>query len=270
MKGEYEPIERSELLRAGDLNVLEVLRQFARSHPQGVVHEADGVTMFAGSPAWPGPFDNGVLALDPRIDPSEVLAHARDFFGGLGRAYCVWAGDHLDPAIEEAARDAGFASLGDGTPQMVLPRRLPDAVPPPGVTLRMVDDDHTRRDYITVLQHSFTPSQGTPADLYEGVFPDVEALHGPHTRAVVAYLDGAPVSGAFVLVSHGVAGVQYVGTVQRARGRGLGELVTRAVGNAGFDLGARVAALQASEMGEPVYRRMGYETVTYYRYYLAG
>lgn len=263
-------MDRSMLLRAGDLNLVEVLRQFARTQPQGVVHEESGVTMFSGSPTWPGPFDNGVFALDARIGAEEVLDRAREFFGGLGRAYCVWAGDHLDPAIEQAARDAGYASLGDGTPQMVLHGRLPDGVAPSGVTLRFVDDDRTRRDYISVLRGSFTPSQGTPADLYDGVFPDLEAVHGPHTRVVVAYVDDAPVSGAFVLVSHGVAGVQYVGTVEGARGRGLGELVTRSVGNAGFDLGARVAALQASEMGEPVYRRMGYETVTYYRYYLAG
>jgi hypothetical protein len=260
----------SELLRAGDLNLVEVLRQFARSQPGGVVHEEAGVTMFAGSATWPGPFDNGAFALDCRAAPAEVLALAKEFFGGLGRAYCVWAGDHLDPALEDAARAAGLASLGDGTPQMVRHHRLPEAVAPSGVTLRTVDDDDTRRDYITVLQRSFTPSQGTPPELFEGNFPDVDSVHGPHTRAVVAYVDDAPAAGAFVLVSHGVAGVQYVGTVEAARGRGLGELVTRWVGNAGFDLGARVAALQASGMGEPVYRRMGYETVTYYRYYMGG
>jgi hypothetical protein len=263
-------VDDAALLRAGDLNVVEVLRHFARAHPAGVVHEEAGVTMFAGSPTWPGPFDNGVFVLDRRTAEADVLVRANEFFGGLGRAYCLWVADHLDPALERAAREAGLASLGDGTPQMVLRRRLPDAVAPPGVSLRAVDDDQTRLDYITVLQQSFTPAQGTPLELFQDIFPNVDAVHGPHTRAVVAYLDGAPAAGAFVLVSHGLAGVQYVGTVERARGRGLGELVTRWVGNAGFDLGAHAAALQASDMGEPVYRRMGYETITHYRYYMAG
>jgi ribosomal protein S18 acetylase RimI-like enzyme len=67
-----------------------------------------------------------------------------------------------------------------------------------------------------------------------------------------------------VVVTHGVAGVYWVGTVPAARGRGLAELCTRAAGNAGFDRGARIAALQASVMGEPLYRRMGYVEVTRY------
>ena len=261
-------MEGAELLRACDLNLVEVLRHFARSQPDGVVHEEAGFTMFGGSATWPGPFDNGVFVLDPRTEPADVLARAKRFFGGLRRAYCVWTGDHLDPAFEEAVREAGLVLLSEGTPQMVLGRRLPDAVTTPAVTLRSVDDDRTRRDYITVLQRSFTPSQGTPPEVLEGNFRDLDTVHGPHTRAVVAYVGDVPAAGAFVLVSHGVASVQYVGTVEAARGRGLGELVTRWVGNAGFDLGAQVAALQASDMGEPVYRRMGYETVTYYRYYM--
>jgi ribosomal protein S18 acetylase RimI-like enzyme len=68
------------------------------------------------------------------------------------------------------------------------------------------------------------------------------------------------------VVTHGVAGIYWVGTIPAARGRGLAELCTRAAGNAGFDLGGRIAALQASPMGEPVYKRMGYFEVTRYPY----
>ena len=49
----------------------------------------------------------------------------------------------------------------------------------------------------------------------------------PHIAAFVAYLDGAPVSCAMTLVSHGVAGVFYVATVESARRRGLGDALTR-------------------------------------------
>jgi hypothetical protein len=263
-------MDRDELLRAGDLNLVEVLRHYARHHPGGVVHEEDGVALFAGSPVWPGPFDDGAFVLDPRVEPDRVLELAARFFKGLRPAYSVWFADHHDPALEHAALDAGLALLGEGDPQMVLRARLADAVPPPGVELRQVVDDTTRADYLTVLRGSFTPAQGTPAEVFDGYFGTVESLHAPHVRTVVAYAGGRPVAGAMVLVSHGVAGVQYVGTVEDARGRGYGELVTRWVGNAGFDLGARVAALQASDMGEPVYRRMGYETVTTYRYAMSS
>jgi hypothetical protein len=84
-------------------------------------------------------------------------------------------------------------------------------------------------------------------------------------HTVVAYLDDAPVAAAQTVLSHGIAGVYWVGTVERARGSGLGEAVTRAVTNRAFDRGALVNTLQASPMGAPIYRRMGYETLYDYR-----
>jgi ribosomal protein S18 acetylase RimI-like enzyme len=107
---------------------------------------------------------------------------------------------------------------------------------------------------------------GMPEDVLPAMLGNLETLRAPHIVAFVARVDGTPVAGAMTVVTHGVAGIYWVGTIPAARGRGLAELCTRAAGNAGFDLGGRIAALQASPMGEPVYKRMGYFEVTRYPY----
>ena len=94
---------------------------------------------------------------------------------------------------------------------------------------------------------------------------DVDRFTEPHIGSVVAYLDGVPSAAAQLLLSHGIGGVYWVGTVESARGKGLGEVVTRAVTNRAFELGAAAVTLQASSMGEPIYARLGYETL--YRYH---
>jgi ribosomal protein S18 acetylase RimI-like enzyme len=63
-----------------------------------------------------------------------------------------------------------------------------------------------------------------------------------------------------------VAGIQLVGTIPGARGRGLGELCTRWAVNAGFELGARAIVLEASDAGEPLYLRLGFVEVSRYRW----
>jgi predicted acetyltransferase len=67
------------------------------------------------------------------------------------------------------------------------------------------------------------------------------------------------------IVSHGVAGIYWVGSLEQARGKGLGQAVTAAATNAGFELGAEIASLQASPMGKPIYEAMGYETIFDYQ-----
>ena len=107
-----------------------------------------------------------------------------------------------------------------------------------------------------------------------GVIEDVivrrDLLSTDAVHSVVAVSDDGPLAAAQLVMSDpidgvAVAGVYYVGTLEAARGKGLGELVTRAVTNRGFDLGGGFASLQATDMGAPVYSRMGYELLTTYR-----
>ena len=87
-------------------------------------------------------------------------------------------------------------------------------------------------------------------------------------RARKVTRDGVAIATAMTFESDGVASVQWVGTISSARGSGLGTLVTTHVTNAAFERGASSCTLQASRMGEPIYRALGYETIYHYAEYV--
>ena len=82
------------------------------------------------------------------------------------------------------------------------------------------------------------------------------------------HVGSEPVAGAILYCLHGVAGIGWVGTLPSASRRGYGEAVTAQAVAEGFRRGMPFASLQASPLGEPVYRRMGFRTVSYYHVYV--
>ena len=54
----------------------------------------------------------------------------------------------------------------------------------------------------------------------------------------------------------------WIGTRAAARGRGVADAITRALARIGFERGAARVILQASEMGLPVYQRIGFRTIS--------
>jgi GNAT superfamily N-acetyltransferase len=195
-----------------------------------------------------------------------VLDRAKSFFSGRAESYCVWIAAHTDTDLEEAAVAAGLSKVeGMSAPRMAIDH-LPAAPPlPSGVTLREVVDESGRKAYVEVTVPAYADSF-LPEDVINAQLGSIESLHDEGVRAVVAYDGDEPVAAAMVVVSDGVAGVQFVGTVPSARRRGLAELCTQWVVQAGFDLGAHAAVLEASEMGEPVYQRMGFVELSRYRW----
>ncbi len=187
-----------------------------------------------------------------------MVAQAVEFFAARKRGFSVWARDTgEDDDIKVAAEAAGINRFGD-SPQMICRARLTDVPLPPDVEIRIVEDAAGVAAYADVTAPAYV-SLGSPEEATRSHFNGPAALMSPNLHSAIAYLDGAPVSAAQILMSHGIAGVYWVGSLEAARGRGLAEAVTRHVTNLGFDLGAANVQLQASNMGEPIYRRMGYE-----------
>jgi GNAT superfamily N-acetyltransferase len=250
-----------ELADRGHAGMVERYRLGAELDGGEVVRTDDG-PIYAFRSDFPVMMNGAIPATGG--DPARLAAAAREFFAERGRGFTVFT---RTPAEEEAAGGAGMHPLIDRYPAMVL--REPAAEPRAGLDLRPVTDASGAREYLDVADQAFT-AIGMPAGILAELRP--EAFFGrDDTAAFVAYDDGGEaVAVASVVLARGIAGIQWVGVLEAARGRGLAAAVTAAAANAGFAMGADCAWLEASHMGEPVYARMGFEEVFNYRIWVAA
>ena len=265
--GVYERrVDDTALVALGDQSCLEALREQARA-TGGAIDERDGLLLICG----PGrhPIFNYAVRTDPVRDPEDTFARAQRCFLERRAGFTVVAMNaHDDSPMGAAARSAGLAALAS-PPAMFCTRRLPDEPAPAGTRLERVRDSAGLEAFREVSTAAWA-TYGIPESATAAIFGRLGMVAGEHVHAVVAFDGTTPLSCALVLLSHGIGGVYWVGTSPAGRRRGLAEACTRAVTNIGFDLGARMVTLQASPMGDPIYRRLGYRQIGRYSLYFAS
>ena len=248
----------------GHRNLVAFHLAMTRYATRGALEEVNGVVLCAGG-SWIPVVANSAFRTSEDVDAGEVVARADAFFARMGRGFTVKVRDEgSDEDLRAAALGAGLETFGGGAPQMLVRQAL--AAPPAveGVELRAVEDApgvHTFAEVNGAAYATYGMPTGVHADLFDRAS---EVLDDPCVHLVVAWRGPDPVAAALVYESDDVASLQWVGTVPQERGTGLGALVTAWTTNLAFDRGASLCTLQASPMGEPVYRRLGYETI--YRY----
>jgi ribosomal protein S18 acetylase RimI-like enzyme len=127
---------------------------------------------------------------------------------------------------------------------------------PSGLTIEQVSDVKTLAEWVPVSTSSF----GFPESVGT-LFFDVLSSLGFELpwRHYIGRLMGTPVAcSSFLLGEGGVAGIYFVGTVPEARGKGIGAALTLAPLLDARAMGYRIGVLGASQMGLPVYRRLGF------------
>ena len=258
-------MEHDELLELSDHNLAESCREISRWNANTDMVERNGMLFVAGADTYAT--INFAMRVGRRQTSADtVMAGAREFFAMRKRPFKIIISSHRDGDLLERCKRLELYHVSR-SPGMVLDRPSELGALPEGVVLRHVTDEESAGDFARVAARSFV-SLGQPEEVGLKVFGDPGALLVPYLHPVVAYFDREPVSCALSLLSHGIAGIYYVGTVEAARGRGLAEHCTRAAGEAAFKRGARCVVLQASHMGEPVYRRMGFREFTNYPWFI--
>lgn len=258
---------KDTILELADLNYAEAMREQLRWSGTGEMRESRDWLVALGGDPFPVGFLNAAIPLCPQAasDARGRIEEIGRYFAEHRRGFTVHVPIHYPAEIIAACEELGLQPFGD-TPGMVLEARVREHTSARGIEVRVVTDAAGARDFARVSARSYS-TMGLPEEVSLAIFALCERILRPHMVSVVAYLAGVPVAAAMTILSHGIAGVYWVGTVEEARGNGLCDVCTRTVSNAAFDRGAALVVLQASAQGEPIYRRMGYREFTRYAWY---
>jgi GNAT superfamily N-acetyltransferase len=241
-------------------NLMDVTRWGAEGS-QATIDESDGELLIA-SPASLQ-FLNAVMREHTDGGADELLERAADFFHRLGRGFVVytWPGD---VELERATLAAGMFPVLERYPEMVC--RSP--LEPLDGELRAVESTEDAVAYWRICDDAY-PSLGFPEGMFTEIFAPELLLETDRVWACIARVNGRPAACASLWLTSGsdsaVGFVGWVAALAQVRGRGLAAACTVAATNKAFELGSQLASLQASPMGESLYRRLGYEELFAYR-----
>lgn len=250
------PLPPEELARRIDANLFETFRILARTAPRGEIRESDGLLLVAtGAPV---PWFNIAYVTRPLTHPSTAIADACAFFDERQLPFVVRLRENMDAPTERAAAAAGLP-FTDAVPGMVLEDIGPRGTFLEHITIRRVHGRNVA-DHTAVVADSFGISRDVAA-----MFVSERLGEEPDFELYVGYHQDRPVAASALAISHRVAGVYNVGTIREYRNQGIGEAMTWHAIRQGALASCRIASLQSSQMGEPIYRRMGFRTVTTYR-----
>jgi GNAT superfamily N-acetyltransferase len=251
------------LLRRAHLNLIDSSRWFFGLDSGATIEAGDGWLFGAGSPEHPV-ISNAAFRTDDDLDAGELVTRAKEFFGERGRGFSIWVRGERpeDEDLAAAAEAAGLTAVYE-MPEMILDSP-PKSEPTPGdIEVRRLSRVDEAADFWKVATASYADI-GFPPEIF-GSYTENAGLLADNAAVFTAYLDEEPVAIAATFASHGVAGIYWVGTLKSARGMGLARKLTATAVEAGLELGADIASLQASPMGKPIYSAMGFETVFDYR-----
>jgi GNAT superfamily N-acetyltransferase len=128
---------------------------------------------------------------------------------------------------------------------------------PPGLEIENVTNDLALREWAWVVTLGLFNHPESEADHF------YELMHSAKGCGRLEFFlgryEGRPVASSASFLFDGIAGIYFVATLPEFRRKGIGRIITLAPILKARDMGAHGAILQASALGEPVYRQLGFQ-----------
>jgi len=257
-------MELTELAELEHENFVAALARMGANVDGALVRHADGVALIATG--LPLRLFNEVMVDGDEATP-EAIAAAVDTTRERGDRFIVNLRMGPDDRFVPVMARLGLVPTSEGPwiPGLAMfpltTEGHPDTVA--GHEIRVVADAAGLDDHIRTAAVGFE----MPEDWLRQVMGN-SVLGDPDVTVYVGYTDGEPVSTGLGLRTGRTIGVYNIATVESARKRGYGAAMTTRIAIDGAAAGCDVAILQASDMGRPIYERLGYRTVVQYMGYV--
>lgn len=260
-------MHRDDVLTLTDLNYAQSWRELVRWRTEGSIAEEDDLLLGASVSRSPG--FNRCMRTGAAGHPTaaDVLARAEAYFSARSRGFVFDARERLDGDVMQLAQARGLGVVREPLPVMVLDHPVPELPLDPALRLQIIDDPAGFADFARTAAGAFA-ALGASEEVIAALLGQPERIRAPHVIAIVGYQGATPLATGLLLLSHGVGGIYWIGTLPAAGRRGLGGAITRRLGNLAFERGAPLVCLQSSDQGMPLYQRIGYRTVTHVHRYL--
>lgn len=250
-------------------NLFDAWRLFAKHWPADFYEGEEMIRFISGIPF---PLCNNIMKtrfndqnLDQQVKEAiqPILSRKLPMFW--------WIGPGTRPAnIEQSLKKQGMVLADDVRGMAVEINSINIKTPSlEGLTIQRVSDPCTLKLWFIPFQEAFEVPDRV-GDFFEEIMTSIGFSSEQPFHNYIAFLNGEPVACSTFYVGKNVVGIYNVATLTKARGRGIGAVMTMIGLEACLNLGYKVAVLHASKMGLPVYQKIGFKEFCRFSIYAWG
>ena len=197
----------------------------------------------------------------------EKLQQAADVFIKQQLPFAWWTGFNNEPTdLCHHLKKLNFHCTESELGMAVILSELPNKKVFQDLKIKLVDNDLLLNDFITVLTKLITNDSMAIRDFYESSSSFILDKNSV-LKLFVGYLNDKSIATSALFCHNGVAGIWDIITLPKARRKGIGTDMTLVALNESKKLGYKIGVLTASDEGQHVYRKLGFEPLQQFYVY---